>query len=248
MKILFYVLTIWFLLTSLIFGFSKSGLVFMLFDLGILIFYYQKALKISFFSMKNVSLLAILGGLPALITLQIISTKYGTSILELVVQRFLVTGGGTYGYFTLEGYKFFNNISFIEKLAYYFDTLLSSFRLKQWEEMSHMARMIYHLTGLNAPGFGANPYLFVDSHFLFGWFGILYCYFVGLLISFTRSLNINFIFFYIFVNMSMLMVADPAIAQAQIVAMSLFIPFIVFAYMLLYIYQSKWSFKLARLK
>lgn len=222
---------LFFFLKSIVFPMSKSGLVFMIFDIGILMYYYKSKLDCTIISFKKMVLISIAGLIPALIVLINVTVKYETTILSLIVERFIVTGFGTYQYFVSGGMIFLENISPVDKFNYYFDTILSLFRIKAWEEMTYVANMTYQISGSYMPGFGANPYLYLDGHFFFGWGGVVYCYAIGKIIAFSRSLTTNILFFYIAVKISAYLVADPAIAQAQLFSLIFYLPPIFLLYL-----------------
>jgi hypothetical protein len=90
--------------------------------------------------------------------------------------------------------------------------------------------VVEHVTGVALPGFGANPYLFFDGHFLFGWGGIGYCLLLGWLIALIRSLRINLIAFYVLVKLALYLPVDPGIAMSAIVSLILIVPFLFFLY------------------
>jgi hypothetical protein len=222
---------VFFALKFLVFPMSKSGLVFLVFDLGILMHFYEVKFNYTILKTKKLMLIALAGLIPAFIVLANISSTYGVTIPAMLVERLIVTGYGTYQYFLSGGMFLFENLSILEKINYYFDTILSMLKIKEWEEMSYMAQMEYQLTGSYMPGFGANPYLFLDGHFLFGWLGVIYCYAMGAFIAFARSSTANILIFYILVKMSAHFVVDPAIAQAQSFALLLYFPLVLVLYL-----------------
>lgn len=57
LRLLSFFLIGWFLMTSIIFSFSKAGFFFMMFDIGIIAYYYKKTMNIDFFPPKRLSLL-----------------------------------------------------------------------------------------------------------------------------------------------------------------------------------------------
>ncbi|BCS51980.1 hypothetical protein GSbR_38050 [Geobacter sp. SVR] len=214
----------------ILFPLSKSGLVFAIFDLGIIMHFYKYHFSSTIISVKKVLLIGLAGIIPAAIVLFNVTSKYESTILSLVIERLIVTGFGTYQYFISGGKEFLDSMVFGERLLHYFDTLLSSLRIKPWEEMSHVAKMTYHITGNYLPGFGANPYIFMDGHFLFGWGGGLYCYLIGVAIAWSRRQQTNFLIFYLAVKLSAYLVADPAILQAQLIALLLYVPPVLLLY------------------
>ena len=222
---------LFYLLKSIVFPMSKSGLVFIVFDLGILMYYYKINLNCTIVSTKKVLLIATAGIIPALVVLVNVTTKYETTIPALIVERLIVTGFGTYQYFVSGGMVFLENISSIDKFNYYFDTILSLVRIKAWEEMTYVANMTYQISGSYLPGFGANPYLYLDGHFLFGWGGVFYCYAIGAIIAFTRALTTNILLFYIAVKIGAYLVADPAMAQAQLFTLMFYLPPVLLLYL-----------------
>jgi hypothetical protein len=224
MRRLAFACIVYYVLKSMLFPMSKSGLVLIVFDFGILMHFYKIKFNYIILKTRKVLFVALIGVFPSLIVLYNLSSRYEMSISQMIVERFIVTGYGTYQYFILGGMNFFENLSVLDRFNYYFDTILSMLKIKEWGEMSYVAQMGYQLTGVAIPGYGANPYIFLDGHFLFGWIGILYCYTVGALIACARSSNTNIILFYILVKMSAFLVTDPAIAQSLSVALMLYMP------------------------
>jgi hypothetical protein len=109
-----------------------------------------------------------------------------------------------------------------------------------------MAQIEYQLTGSYMPGFGANPYLFLDGHFLFGWLGVIYCFFVGVSIAYARSLSKNILVFFIAVKFTTYFVTDPAIAQAQFISLLVYLPFLIPLYIFVKSTNAKFNLNLKK--
>ena len=216
-----------FLVQNIVFNFSKAGFVFVIFDLGLLAYFYQAALGRRVLSFRMAVTAALVGLGPALLVMSIAAGFAGVSVLQLIVTRLAATGSGTYMYFLLDGSEAFGGVDFPSRFALFFDTLLSSLRLKPWAPLSFSGMVSTHLTGVELPGFGANPYPFVAGHFLFGWGGVLYCFGVGALISYVRTRRTNLLTFYVANQGALVFVADPGITQAYIVALLVISPAVV---------------------
>lgn len=214
----------YYLICMFFFNFSKSGLLFMLFNLGIVLHYYEYYLGYKIIKLKKIIFFAGIALISALVVLSNVSSNYGLNISELLLDRFIATGGGTYQYFVLSGAKVLDKLSFVDKLNNYFDVFLSSLKLKEWEPLGYIAKMTKYLTGLNLPGFGANPYMFLDGHFLFGWFGTIYCGCLGAIIGLIRTVNSGFLNFFIANYIVLQFVSDPGTAQHNIIALFFFVP------------------------
>jgi hypothetical protein len=216
-----------FLVQNVVFNFSKSGFVFAIFDLGLLARFYQVALGRQVVSLRLAGAVALVGLVPALLVLSIVTALSGVSIPQMVLTRLAATGSGTYMYFVLDGAAAFRHTEFATRLGLFFDVLLSSLRLKPWAPLSYQGIISTYITGVELPGFGANPYPFVVGHFLFGWGGVLYCFTVGALLSYARTRRADLLTFYI-LNQSMIaFVADPSIAQANVIALIVISPAVV---------------------
>lgn len=216
-----------FLVQNIVFNFSKSGFVFAIFDLGLIAQFYQRALGKRVLSMRLAAMVALVGLLPALLVLSLIAALSGTSVLQMVLTRLAATGSGTYMYFVLDGGRAFYHMAFPTRLSLFLDTLLSSLRFKPWAPLSFPGMVSTYLTGVELPGFGANPYPFVAGHFLFGWGGVLYCFGVGAFLSFVRTRRTNLLMFYVLNQSALVFVADPGITQAYIIALLVISPAIV---------------------
>lgn len=228
-KYFFYFSIFWFISTSLLFNMSKSGFFFLLFDFGIILYYFKDRFPGFKFPWKKVFIFSFLGLVPAFIALSFYVKVTKSSLLILLLERFIDTGGGTYSYFVKNGMNAFNDFSFLERLRYYFDTLLSVFRFKPWENPNYMGLVRLKVEGLFMPGYGQNPYMFLNGHFLFGLFGIFYSFFLGFLINYIRTLrSVNLIWYYFLIKASFALVADPDITQSYIVALLIFSPIILF--------------------
>ncbi|MBP1650326.1 MAG: hypothetical protein H6Q26_483 [Bacteroidetes bacterium] len=237
----------YFVFSSMVFSFSKSGLLFMLFDFSIVAYYYNRYLGMKLINFGKMFVFAGIGGGAALIVLLNVTSKYGVSISELLAERFIATGSGTYQFFSMDGYRAFANFDFVTRIQNYLDVILSTFKLKAWEPLGYMAYMTEYLTGLNAPGFGANPYLFVDGYFLFGWGGILYCFVLGLLLRTVRSMKTGYLRFFIFNTIVPQLFADPGIVQHSIIALLLFVPVYLLIKVVADIYHKQTTITLARI-
>jgi hypothetical protein len=97
-------------------------------------------------------------------------------------------------------------------------------RFKAWAPLSYSGMVSTYLTGVELPGFGANPYPFVNGHFLFGWGGVVYCFGVGALLSYARTRRTDLLTFYILNQAAIVFVADPGITQAYVVALLVISP------------------------
>jgi len=216
-----------FLVQNIVFNFSKAGFVLVIFDLGLLAAFYQAALGRSILSFRMAATAALVGLGPALLVISIAATFARVSVLQLILTRLAATGSGTYMYFLLDGAEAFRGLGFTSRFTLFFDTLLSSLRLKPWAPLSFSGMVSTHLTGVELPGFGANPYPFVAGHFLFGWGGIAYCFAVGALLSYVRTRRTNLLAFYVANQGALVFVADPGITQAYIVALLVISPAVV---------------------
>jgi hypothetical protein len=215
---------IFYIVQNMVFGFSKAGFVFDFVNVGILAFYYRRALGRHVIPMKFVAYVVLLGGVPAVIVLGVLAAKYGLSISSIVVQRLVATASGSYMYFNLGGAHAFDGFNTAARWGLYFDNLLSPLRLKAWASSSYAAQVGEYLTGTSLPGFGANPYMFVSGDFLFGWWGLVYCYACGRLINFARHRRVGVLTFYVGVQLAFYVPADPGIAQTVIIALIGFTP------------------------
>lgn len=225
-KLLSFLAAIFFATKHILLGFSKAGLVFVVFDIGLLALYYESFFFQKMISKKKLITVILVGLIPATVVLSNLSRHYGDGIFSILANRLVATGGGTYQYFVLGGNKFFLGIPAEKKINWYFDTLFSTLKLKSWERESYSAYLTNSLTGVSHPGFGANPYLFMDAHLFFGfWFGPIYCFLIGLLISFVRCNDVGYFCYYIFVKASLYLVVDPGITQAFLLPLTLFLPF-----------------------
>jgi hypothetical protein len=220
----------WFLFVNIVFGISKSGFVLTIFDLGIMAYYLHARYRITFFSRKWMMAFIIVGMIPAFISLSFYAGAHDQSITEFLTERIIDTGGGSYAYFVMGAKNAFVSLSFIDRLTYYFDTLLSFSRIKEWADPNITAMITQYVTGGYQVGFGQNPYLFLNGHFLFGYFGgFLYVSFLGFLFGIVRaSTSLNFLAYYILVKMVTFSLADPDMVQALLISTLLLIPFFFF--------------------
>ncbi len=232
LKLITYIGIAWFLVTSFLFNFSKAGFFFLMFDIGIVLYYFDKKLGYKIISYKKLMMFGLLGLIPAYFALSYYRDTTGNSIAMILLDRFIDNGGGTYNYFVHDGWRAFEGWDFTKRIIYYFDTILSVFRFKSWEGLTLINVVQEYVTGNYVLGMGQNPFLFFDGHFLFGWFGIFYAFAIGLLINYVRNLNVNIIFFYFLIKAVFPIVGDPDMTQAYIVSMVLLVPFIIFIYMI----------------
>lgn len=216
-----------FLVQNIVFNFSKSGFIFAIFDLGLIAHFYQRALGRRVVSLRLAATVAVFGLLPALMVLSVVSALGGVSILEMVLRRLAATGSGSYMYFVLDGAAAFHQTDFPTRLSLFLDTLLSSLRLKAWAPLSYQGIVSAYITGVELPGFGANPFPFVVGHFLLGWGGVLYCFGVGAFLSFARTRRSNLLVFYVLNQSAIVFVADPGITQAYVIALLVISPAVV---------------------
>ena len=219
--------TLLFLVQNIVFNFSKAGFVFAIFDLGLLAHFYQRALGRRVLSLRLAATVAVVGLVPALLVFSLTAALSGVSLLQMVLTRLAATGSGTYMYFVLDGGAAFYDMSFPARLSLFLDTLLSSLRFKPWAPLSFSGMISTHITGVELPGFGANPYPFVAGHFLLGWGGVLYCFGVGALLSYARTRRTNLLVFYVLNQSALVFVVDPGITQAYVIALLVISPAVV---------------------
>jgi hypothetical protein len=202
------------LASSFIANFSKSGLFFMIFDVAIMAKYYNISLSLKKLSKSKLIASIFVIGIPVFLLISQGANERGVSINYLVVERFIDTGGGTYQYFILGGKRYLEDFDFLQKIYFYFDNILSILRFKSWEPLSYIAYMSNEFTGKAIPGFGANPYLFLDGHFLLGYFGFFYVALLAVLINLARSIKTNPVVFYILNKLALFTIGDPNTMQA----------------------------------
>jgi hypothetical protein len=232
MRFVFWAGALWFVSQAIVFRFSKAGFFFLIFDLGILMYFYLRATGRKILSPRFVLVTALAGLVPALIVLAVVSAQYNTTIPQMVLDRLVATGGGNYLYFVQEGADGLRALPLGERLLLFVDNLLSPLRLKEWAPLGYMALLVYNGTGVYMPGFGPNPYLFLDGHFLLGWGGILYCAAVGLAVARVRSLKINVIGFYLMVKLVFTWIVDPGIAFSHMIALLVAAPVFSFIWLM----------------
>ena len=162
-----------------------------------------------------------------MLVFSLVAALSGVSVPQMILTRLAATGSGTYMYFLLDGSDAFFGMDLTTRLSLFFDTLLSSLRLKAWAPLSFSGMVSTHLTGVELPGFGANPYPFVAGHFLFGWGGVAYCFAVGALLAFVRTRRTDLLTWYILNQSAIVFVADPGITQAYVIALLVISPAIV---------------------
>ena len=223
-----------FLVQNVVFNFSKSGFVFVIFDLGLIAQFYQGALGRRVLSLRVAGTVALIGLVPAMLVFSLVAALSGVSVLQMILTRLAATGSGTYMYFVLDGSDAFFGMDLATRLSLFFDTLLSSLRLKAWAPLSFSGMVSTHLTGVELPGFGANPYPFVAGHFLFGWGGVAYCFGVGALLAFVRTRRTDLLTWYLLNQSAIVFVADPGITQAYVIALLVISPAIVLVNLMSY--------------
>ena len=215
-----------YLIYNLLANFSKAGLLFLIFDISILFKYYNSDIKKYIIRFKyNIFWLGPVAVAPIIILFNSIMSERGVDFTYLLLERFIDTSGGSYQYFILNGKEAFNDIDFSQIILYYFDTILSVLRFKEWEPLSHMAFMTSFLTGVDNPGFGVNPYMFVDGHLLFGFFGFIYVAFLGLAIVKSRNFKGGSLLYYSLNKTLLFFIGDPNTAEAYIIGIIIFFLF-----------------------
>jgi hypothetical protein len=211
---------------SFVANFSKAGLLFLIFDISILFKYYDSDIKRQIIKFKyHIFWIGALAVVPIIFLFKTIISERGVDFTYLLLERFIDSGGGSFQYFILNGKEAFSDTDFSQIILYYFDTILSVLRFKEWEPLSHMAFMTSYLTGVDNPGFGVNPYIFVDGHLLFGSFGIFYVAAIGFAIIKSRSFKGGSVVYYSLNKTVLFFIGDPNTAQANMVGIILCILF-----------------------
>uniref|UniRef100_C6E0L0 Uncharacterized protein n=1 Tax=Geobacter sp. (strain M21) TaxID=443144 RepID=C6E0L0_GEOSM len=230
----FYLLValIFYLVTSIVFGTSKSGTIMNLFSIWILHVYYLRTTGKTLVTNKLLFFIGGFGLLGSIITLGYYSKSHDTSIIKFLLTRLIDTGGGSFGYFALGAHQAFDSFGILDRWTYYFDTFLSVSRVKPWADPNIMATVTQYLSGAYQLGYGQNPFLFLSGHFLFGYIGgICYIAFVGTLYGFVRNCwYLNVLWFYFLIKCIGSLIADPDISQALTVSCT----FILIAIIILY--------------
>src|SRR5574340_352299 len=209
---------------------GKAGLLLKIFEVGIVAIYLWRRYRIRFFSRSLFFVLAVVFTLPAVVVITFYATDKGVSPVAFFVMRLIDTGGGSYGYFVLEGNQVFDGVTFFDRLRYYFDTILSVSRIKEWADPNRTALVTQFITGDYQRGYGQNPYLFVDGHFLFGYIGgMIYISLIGFVFGFSRvATGLNFLAYYVCSKLVLNLIVDPDMFQAAIVSIIILLPFLGF--------------------
>lgn len=225
MKYSFFVICLFYTLTQAMTNASKSGMITLLFGFGTYAYYVRKTTQLNIISRRIILICASIGILSPLLILLNYASRIKETMAFFFLNRIVDTGGGTYSYFVMKGYHAFDDLSFLNRVSHFFDTLLSVFRLKEWADPNRIATLTQYHTGSYQHGFGQNPYMFLDGHFLFGWFGVAYCFLLGFLLCAIRRLDADLLSFYFLNSLWLPIVADPDISQAYIVSLIFLLPF-----------------------
>jgi len=170
---------------------GKTGLIGLLFAYVAFIYYYNQILggKLKV-PTKLLLWLAAIGALyiPYRFYVVVSGTNYEATVLLAIVKRFINTADAIYMYFVLEA-----NRSFREPLNIlsYYTSLLSPY-VGYKDDIAQKFALLLHAYafGDGDVGYGASPSMQVIGFAAFNYYGVIYCFVVGLLLSIVKFTNV----------------------------------------------------------
>ena len=129
-----------------------------------------------------------------------VNAGYADNIFIAFIKRLIGTAEGPFYYFVGESHHYFEgvNISFFK---YLFSNVLPYFGVIDKEAINLGVNLTAESTFLfGQDGFGPNPTMYVLGFIFFGYFGIILCYFFGLILSFYRYRYANNFIIWLYLN------------------------------------------------
>lgn len=175
--------------TIIIFNFLNGGSragyldLIMVFSLGL--FYLKKFKKIDI-GIPKVFKYALLF-LPVFIILSFISAVnvgYESNVFFALIKRTIGAAEGPFYYFIKNSYSGFKGLNLF---SYHFSQILPYFGYIDRNAIDVGVNLTnYSDLNFGTPGYGPNPTMFVIGHIALGNFGFIYCFIIGLFLSFLR--------------------------------------------------------------
>lgn len=217
---------------------SKAGLLFLLYDFFIAAYFYRRN-SLDFQKPIRQLFLCILAILPGLVFL----SHYSESPHELLLLRIVDNARSIFIGMSEEGLGALLAADHSQRLAWYFDQLLSPLRLKSWESMS-VVNYLQNLQGYNVvENYGANPTFIIDSLLVFGELGILYIFVIGFFLSILKRFKKNFVFYFIFAKSLIILLQDSGNFFSILIGFAIFFPAMIFVGCLLRFSRGRSEFR-----
>lgn len=113
-----------------------------------------------------------------------VSSGYESNVFFALIRRTVGSAEGPFYYFVLHSYTYFKGLNV---LSYHFSQILPYFGYVDKEAINLGVNLsLYSDLKFGTQGMGANPTMYVIGHIAFGNFGIIYCFFIGTILSYFR--------------------------------------------------------------
>lgn len=127
--------------------------------------------------------LAILGVVIMYSFVNVVGAGYESSVLRAFIKRMINTAAGPYYYFIRKSYLWFSGLNL---LSYHSSQITPYLGVRDLDAINLGVNLTLYSEGFGTPGFGPNPTLYVIGHIAWGYWGVFYCFILGMILSFVR--------------------------------------------------------------
>jgi hypothetical protein len=234
-KKLFYFSMIFVLYPMFLMEWGKGAILGLIFTYGLSVYYFSKYyglnLRINFKKVKYFIPLVVVFMLYKFAI--IVASGYEKSISFAILKRLVNSADAMYLYFVRGAYQHLQGqlnivsylLSHVSPYFGYVDFLATNLSTLMYEYAFGYAEY--------GTGYGVSPPLYVIGHAAFGNYGIIYCFLVGLVLSFikfTRVFKSNYVLFMIIYGLTPSLAGDASLAMYYLSIMIVLSPVIVLSF------------------
>jgi hypothetical protein len=166
-------------------GGSRSGYLDLIMTIALGMYFMKRNYKIEH-KLPNIfkKLLYILPFYILFSFVTAVNDGYESNVFLALIRRVIGSAEGPYYYFIANSYTYFHGLNIFN---YTFSQILPYFGIIDKESIELGVNLsLQSDLGFGKQGFGANPTMYVVGHIAFRYFGIIYCFIIGVFLSFLR--------------------------------------------------------------
>jgi hypothetical protein len=236
-KKLFYFSMLFVLYPMFLMEWGKGAILSLLFTYGLSVYYFSKyyglSMRINYKMIKYIVLFVAFFLFYKFMS--IVSSGYEKTVLLAVIKRLVNSSDAMYLYFARGAYQRLEGqlnicsylLSHITPYFGYIDYIANNLSTLMYEYAFGYAEY--------GTGYGVSPPLYVIGHAAFGNFGIVYCFLVGLVLSFikfTRTFKSNYVLFMIIYGLTPSLAGDASLAMYYLSIMIVLFPVIILSFLM----------------
>jgi hypothetical protein len=236
-KKLFYFSMFFILYPMFLMEWGKGPILGLLFTYGLSVYYFSRYyglnLRINYKMAKYIILLVVIFLLYKFML--VVASGYEKTIPLAVLKRLVNSADAMYMYFAKGAYKHLegqlNIVSYLlSHVAPYFGYI--DFVANNLSTLMYKYAFGYAELGT---GYGVSPPLYVIGHAAFGNYGIIYCFFVGLVLSFVKftcAFKSNYVLYMLIYGIAPCLAGDASLAMYYLSFMIVLFPVIILSFLM----------------